>query len=211
MGLRVGRESAGGSWFRPTTRVRQGRLLARTGPRRGVGGVAVRERERGCVSFRGARGQPGGDDWESPLRRACDGRQARLRGGGELEDPGRELPRVLPLLLHTSRALQGEPAQERRGPRGSGGLDRRLNGARGPRRDHVANRRELRPEATAPDSAPGAGSVLLQLFPNLLMSLHPDYVMTHRLRPLAPDRTAVECEWLFSKEAVESEGFDPSY
>ena len=50
-----------------------------------------------------------------------------------------------------------------------------------------------------------------QLFPNLLISLHPDYVMTHRLRPLAPDRTAVECEWLFSKEAVESEGFDPSY
>ncbi|HEX5912158.1 MAG TPA: RHO alpha subunit C-terminal catalytic domain-containing protein, partial [Rubrobacter sp.] len=50
-----------------------------------------------------------------------------------------------------------------------------------------------------------------QLFPNLLMSLHPDYVMTHRLRPLAPDRTAVECEWLFSKEAVETEGFDPSY
>jgi len=50
-----------------------------------------------------------------------------------------------------------------------------------------------------------------QLFPNLLISLHPDYVLTHRLLPLAPDRTAVECEWLFSKEAVESEGFDPSY
>ena len=45
-----------------------------------------------------------------------------------------------------------------------------------------------------------------QLFPNLLISLHPDYVMTHRLRPLAPDRTAVECEWLFSREAVETEG-----
>ena len=28
-----------------------------------------------------------------------------------------------------------------------------------------------------------------QLFPNLLISLHPDYVMTHRLRPIAPDRT----------------------
>jgi phenylpropionate dioxygenase-like ring-hydroxylating dioxygenase large terminal subunit len=50
-----------------------------------------------------------------------------------------------------------------------------------------------------------------QLLPNLLISLHPDYVMTHRLRPIAPDSTAVECEWLFSKEAVESEGFDPSY
>jgi Rieske 2Fe-2S family protein len=34
------------------------------------------------------------------------------------------------------------------------------------------------------------------LFPNLLLSLHPDYVMTHRLEPLAPDRTFVECEWL---------------
>ena len=49
------------------------------------------------------------------------------------------------------------------------------------------------------------------LFPNLLLSVHPDYIMTHRLRPLAPDRTAIECEWLFSREAVESDGFDPSY
>ncbi len=38
----------------------------------------------------------------------------------------------------------------------------------------------------------------LGLFPNLLMSLHPDYVMTHRLVPLAPDRTFVECQWLFA-------------
>ena len=50
-----------------------------------------------------------------------------------------------------------------------------------------------------------------QLFPNLMLSLHPDYVMTHRLRPIGPDRTAVECEWLFSREAIEQEGFDPSY
>ena len=50
-----------------------------------------------------------------------------------------------------------------------------------------------------------------QLFPNLLISPHPDYVMTHRLVPLAPNRTDVECEWLFSREAVEQDGFDPSY
>ncbi len=50
-----------------------------------------------------------------------------------------------------------------------------------------------------------------QLFPNLLISPHPDYVMTHRLIPLAPDRTAVECEWLFSREAIEQDHFDPSY
>jgi Rieske 2Fe-2S family protein len=36
----------------------------------------------------------------------------------------------------------------------------------------------------------------LALFPDLLLSLHPDYVMTHRLRPLSPDTTRVECSWL---------------
>ena len=50
-----------------------------------------------------------------------------------------------------------------------------------------------------------------QLFPNLLISPHPDYVLTHRLVPVAPNLTHVECEWLFSREAVETEGFDPSY
>ena len=36
----------------------------------------------------------------------------------------------------------------------------------------------------------------LHLLPNLLVSAHPDYVMTHRMVPLAPDRTWVECSWL---------------
>ncbi|HSK95434.1 MAG TPA: aromatic ring-hydroxylating dioxygenase subunit alpha [Euzebyales bacterium] len=49
------------------------------------------------------------------------------------------------------------------------------------------------------------------VFPNLLISAHPDYVMTHLLRPLAPDRTAVTCSWLFPPEAFAMEGFDPSY
>jgi len=35
----------------------------------------------------------------------------------------------------------------------------------------------------------------LHLWPNLLVSAHPDYVMTHRLVPLAPDRTWIECSW----------------
>ena len=35
------------------------------------------------------------------------------------------------------------------------------------------------------------------MYPNLLLSLHPDYVMTHRLWPLAPDLTRVICEWYF--------------
>ena len=37
----------------------------------------------------------------------------------------------------------------------------------------------------------------LHLLPNLLVSAHPDYVMTHRLVPLAPDRTWIECSWYF--------------
>ena len=35
--------------------------------------------------------------------------------------------------------------------------------------------------------------------------------MTHRLEPLAADRTAVECQWLFDPDAVGRDGFDPSY
>ena len=50
-----------------------------------------------------------------------------------------------------------------------------------------------------------------QLFPNLMISLHPDYVMTHRLTPIAPGHSAVECEWLFAREVVDQESFDPSY
>jgi Rieske 2Fe-2S family protein len=33
------------------------------------------------------------------------------------------------------------------------------------------------------------------LFPDLLISLHPDYVMAHRLSPVEPGRTRVECSW----------------
>jgi Rieske 2Fe-2S family protein len=51
----------------------------------------------------------------------------------------------------------------------------------------------------------------LGLFPNLLISLHPDYVMTHRLEALGVGQSRIECEWLFPPEALEAEGFDPSY
>jgi Rieske 2Fe-2S family protein len=51
----------------------------------------------------------------------------------------------------------------------------------------------------------------LGLFPNLLISPHPDYVLSHRLEPLSPTRTRVECRTLFPKAVAESEGFDGSY
>jgi Rieske 2Fe-2S family protein len=48
-------------------------------------------------------------------------------------------------------------------------------------------------------------------YPNLLVSLHPDYVMTHLMTPIAVDRTNVECVWAFPREVAEKDGFDPSY
>jgi Rieske 2Fe-2S family protein len=48
------------------------------------------------------------------------------------------------------------------------------------------------------------------LFPNTLVSLHPDYVMLHTLWPRAVDRTEVVCEWFFEARTVEAEGFDPT-
>ncbi len=48
------------------------------------------------------------------------------------------------------------------------------------------------------------------VFPNLFVSLHPDYVLVHRSEPLAVDRTRIHCDWLFHPEAIDDESFDPS-
>jgi len=51
----------------------------------------------------------------------------------------------------------------------------------------------------------------VNVFPNILISAHPDYVMLHRLLPQAVDRTIIECSWAFAPEATERPGSDPSY
>jgi Rieske 2Fe-2S family protein len=48
------------------------------------------------------------------------------------------------------------------------------------------------------------------IFPSLLVSLHPDFLMVHTLRPVAPDRTQIDCAWLFDPATTERPGFDPS-
>lgn len=47
------------------------------------------------------------------------------------------------------------------------------------------------------------------IFPNLLLSLHPDYVMFHTLWPDGPGRTHITCEWLFHPDSFTQPGFDP--
>ena len=48
------------------------------------------------------------------------------------------------------------------------------------------------------------------LFPNQLISLHPDYLMAHWITPLEPGRTLVRCEWYFDPVEMAKPGFDPS-
>ncbi len=52
--------------------------------------------------------------------------------------------------------------------------------------------------------------IYLVLFPNALVSLHPDYVMLHTLWPREPGRTEVTCEWFFEPETIAAPDFDPS-
>ena len=47
------------------------------------------------------------------------------------------------------------------------------------------------------------------IFPNLLLSLHPDYVMVHQLWPVSPDRVSIVCDWLFHPDAFGQPGFRP--
>ncbi len=48
------------------------------------------------------------------------------------------------------------------------------------------------------------------LFPNALISLHPDYAMLHTLWPREPGLTDVVCEFFFEPATIAEPGFDPS-
>jgi len=47
------------------------------------------------------------------------------------------------------------------------------------------------------------------IFPNLLLSLHPDYVMVHQLWPRSSDRTLIRCDWFFHPDAFDRPDFRP--
>ena len=40
------------------------------------------------------------------------------------------------------------------------------------------------------------------IFPNMLLSLHPDYVMVHQIWPMSPERTCILCDWFFHPDAA---------
>jgi phenylpropionate dioxygenase-like ring-hydroxylating dioxygenase large terminal subunit len=47
------------------------------------------------------------------------------------------------------------------------------------------------------------------IFPNMLLSLHPEYVMVHQLWPQSPERTLIVCDWLFHPDAFARGDFNP--
>jgi Rieske 2Fe-2S family protein len=47
------------------------------------------------------------------------------------------------------------------------------------------------------------------IFPNMLLSLHPEYVMVHQLWPQSPERTLIVCDWLFHPDAFGRKDFNP--
>ena len=47
------------------------------------------------------------------------------------------------------------------------------------------------------------------VWPNLLFSLHPDYLMLHFIAPLEPGRTLVRCEWYFDPAEMAKPDFSP--
>ena len=49
----------------------------------------------------------------------------------------------------------------------------------------------------------------LVIWPQLLLSVHPDYLLVHRLEPQGPDRTRIVCDWLFEPETMAAADFDP--
>ena len=48
------------------------------------------------------------------------------------------------------------------------------------------------------------------IWPNLLLSFHPDYVHTQRLMPTGPKSTHMVYEWLFDAETMAMPDFDPT-
>jgi len=47
------------------------------------------------------------------------------------------------------------------------------------------------------------------VFPHMFFSLHPDYLMVHRLWPRSPTHTTIECDWYFDAGVIKQPDFDP--
>jgi Rieske 2Fe-2S family protein len=48
------------------------------------------------------------------------------------------------------------------------------------------------------------------IWPNMLFSIHPDFLMNHQVWPVSAERSIIVCEFFFHPNAIEQPDFDPS-
>ena len=48
------------------------------------------------------------------------------------------------------------------------------------------------------------------VWPTIFLSIHPDYLLVHRLEPAGAGHTRITCQWLFEPATIAAPGFDPS-
>jgi Rieske 2Fe-2S family protein len=48
------------------------------------------------------------------------------------------------------------------------------------------------------------------IWPMTFLSIHPDYLLVHRLEPAGPAHTRIVCEWMFEPDTIAAPDFDPS-
>ena len=127
-----------------------------------------------------------------------------LRRGGELEDRGRELHRVLPLPGGPSAPQQADAVRP-----GRGLLPGRARGrAAGWSSPRAARRCRWTACATAGRCCTATSEIderriyYYILWPNLIVSVHPDYVLTHQAWPDGPNRTIVNCDLYVDVDSI---------
>jgi phenylpropionate dioxygenase-like ring-hydroxylating dioxygenase large terminal subunit len=70
--------------------------------------------------------------------------------------------------------------------------------------------RNGRPALRAMTSLDEKRVVYYLVWPTLFLSLHPDYLLVHRLEPRGSRRTLIACDWLFDPDTIARPDFDPS-
>jgi Rieske 2Fe-2S family protein len=111
-------------------------------------------------------------------------------------------PVLHPALSAISHYLSGENDQPHRGY--LGGSMEFQGGAKTMSKDGEL-RRDYLPRLTAEERR---RVYYYSIVPNLLLSLHPDYVMTHTLWPRAVDRTDIICEWHLHPDEMAKADFE---
>ena len=133
----------------------------------------------------------------------------RLRREGELEADHPELQRVPALPEPAPGAQQAVALPERRERAAAADLHGRPHGPAAGRRRRCRWTAPARARSCRGSRPSDRRRVYYYaIFPNMLLSLHPDYMMMHTLWPIAPDRTINVCEWHFHPSELARAGFD---